>query len=123
MKPLFRPIQIETVDPLGIARGEAKPFQMVFSEAVTVGLTSVLGPSGARAAFYHLGLAVSADARKVHEGLAKFFGAGTQALEASILRELYSRLGMNFEPEESMTFTSFVAEARRIHSRRTGGSI
>lgn len=94
---------------------------MLFSEAVTLGLTGVLGSAGARAAFYHLQLTESADAEKVHDGLVGFFGAGAQALEASILRELYSRIGSPFDSDVSMTFSGFVTEAKRMHSKRSSG--
>ena len=97
-----------------------RPFPALFSEAVTVGLADVLGSAGARAAFFHLRLTQPSDAEEVHEGLVSFFGAGTQALEASILRELYARVGSSFDPEESMTFMAFVTRARKMHSKLGG---
>lgn len=96
---------------------------MLFDQAVTVGLTGVLGSSGARAAFFHLGLTGSADANRVHDGLVEFFGTGAQSLEASILEELYARVGASFDSGVSMTFAGFVAEARRVHAKRKGGTI
>lgn len=95
-----------------------RPFQAMFNQAVTVGITEVLGSAGANATFYHLGLEQSADPRRVHERLVGFFGAGTQALEASILRVLFARIGSQFDPGESMTFVGFVADARRLYGRR-----
>ena len=100
---------------------QTKPFQLVLHEAVSTGLTEVLGPSGARAAFFHIGLTQATDAQKVHEGLVGMFGTGTQSLESSILRELFAKVGSTFDPGESMTFTRFVADARRIHSKLKRG--
>ena len=119
----MKPVQFQLASARAMGATMAGTFQMLFNQAVTMGLTDVLGATGARAAFFHLGLSDSSDAKKVHEGLVHFFGSGTQALEASILRELYSRLGSRFDPGVSMTFSGFVNEARKLHSRATGGTI
>ncbi len=118
MKTSLRPSQVQAASEALVAG--VRPFPEVFSEAVTVGLADVLGSAGARAAFFHLRLTQPLDAEEVHEGLARFFGAGTQALEASILRQLYARVGSSFDPQESMTFMGFVARAREMHSKLGG---
>ena len=94
-----------------------RSFQLVFHEAVTEGLTEVLGSSGARATFFHLRLNVSADANGVHEGLLRMFGDGARCLESSILRNLYARIGSTFSSEESKTFAGHVSAAKRLHAR------
>ncbi len=95
-------------------------FQMMLSDSVTVAMTDVLGSAGARAAFFHLGFNGSADAKHIHEGLVRVFGAGTQALESTILRELFARVGSRFEPEESKTFASYVGDAKKAYQRLKG---
>ena len=100
---------------------EGKSFQLLLHEAVVSGLTEVLGAAGARAAFFHLKLTEFATAAEVHRRLVGIFGMGTQSLESSILRNLFSRMGSSFEPEESMTFPDYVGVAKRIHARPRRG--
>jgi hypothetical protein len=88
-------------------------FTSVLRESVLLGLSDVLGSAGARAAFYHLKLPESATAAEVHTGLVRIFGMGTQSLESSILSILYAKVGMQFDPEESMTFADYVGIAMK----------
>lgn len=100
---------------------DAKSFQAKLHAAITRGLSEVLGDAGAKATSFHLGLTPTSTAAAVHDGLVKIFGSGTQALELSILRELYSAVGSKFEPEESKTFVGYVTEAKRVRPRKKEG--
>ena len=95
----------------------SRPFPAILREAITTGLVEVLGSAGAKAAFYYLDLSNTEDARQVHAGLVEVFGSGARALEVSVLRELYSRLGARFEPEGGRTFADYVLYAKRLHGR------
>lgn len=95
-------------------------FQTKLHDAVSKGLTEVLGEAGAKATSFHLGLKPSSSAASVHEGLVRLFGTGAQALELSILRVLYSDLGSAFKPEESKTFIGYVSDAKKIRPGKEG---
>lgn len=97
--------------------GRHEAFRLIFHEAVVSGLTGILGEAGARAAFFHLKFTEAATANEVHRGLVRIFGRGTQSLEFSVLGDLYARVGSAFEPEESLTFSEFVEEAKKRYSR------
>lgn len=101
---------------LALPSHDGRSFQLLFHEAVVSGVTEVLGSAGARAAFFHLKLIESADADEVHNGLSRIFGMGTQVLESSILKVLYVRVGSAFAPEESLTFSEYVAVAQKLYS-------
>jgi hypothetical protein len=95
------------------AAREGKAFQTLFNDAVLVGLTEVLGSAGARAALFHLRLSSGFGAAEVHKKLVDIFGMGTPCLESSILRTLYAKAGLAFDPGESKTFADYVARARK----------
>jgi hypothetical protein len=107
----------------GYQRGgrEGKAFQTLFNDAVVVGLAEVLGSAGARAALFHLGLMSGFGAAEVHKKLCDVFGMGTPCLESSILRTLYAKAGLTFDPEESKTFADYVAGARKDYLKKVEG--
>ncbi|MDE1854241.1 MAG: hypothetical protein KGI38_10930 [Thaumarchaeota archaeon] len=112
--------RLEEAQDSSANRSKVVSFQALLNNALTTALTEVLGAAGARATFFHLGLTESAGAGKIHDGLVRIFGRGTQSLEASILRELYTRLGTTFEPEESATFATYVNQAQKFHNKEKG---
>ena len=93
-------------------------FQMRLYRAITGGLSDVLGAAGAQATSFHLGLKPTTGAAAFHDGLVRMFGTGAQALELSILRELYSGLGSAFDPEESKTFVDYVSDAKKMRAEK-----
>jgi hypothetical protein len=95
-----------------------KAFPSILRESVVVALSDVLGSAGARAALYYVDLSDIADVKKIHRGLVDVFGAGAAALEAAILRELFSRLGYRFDPEESQTFADYINDAKKMVRRK-----
>ena len=95
-------------------------FQTRFYDAITKGLSEVLGEPGARATYFHLGLKPTSSAAAVHDGLVRIFGTGAQSLELSILRELYTALGSAFRPEESKTFVGYVSDAKKLRPEKEG---
>ena len=95
-------------------------FQAKFHDAIRVGLSEVLGEPGAHATSFHLALKPSSGPAAVHNGLVRVFGSGAQALELSILHELYSALGAVFRPEESKTFVEYVSDAKKLRREREG---
>lgn len=46
------------------------------------------------------------------QGLEKFFGSGAYMLEKSILTDLYSSFGFNFEENKGYTFVDYVTELK-----------
>jgi hypothetical protein len=97
---------------------DGRGFHSIFREAVLVALVDVLGTAGAKATTYYVDLSGAADVKKVHSGLVEVFGSGAAALESAILRELYSRIGRKFEPEESATFADYVGVAKKLARAR-----
>lgn len=100
---------------------EGKAFQTLLDDAVVVGLTEVLGSAGARAALFHLGFTNGFGAAVVHKKLGDIFGMGTPCLESSIIRALYAKAGLTFDPEESRTFADCVAGARKAYLKNAEG--
>lgn len=46
------------------------------------------------------------------QGLEKFFGSGAYMLEKTILTDLYSSFGFNFEENKGYTFVDYVTELK-----------
>ena len=92
-------------------------FFATLRESVLTALVDVLGAAGARATLYYIDLSESTDVKQIHTWLVVVFGAGAASLEAAILRELYSRLGLRFEPHDSRTFADYVSEVKRLSAK------
>jgi len=89
-------------------------FSELFAECFVVGLTNVLGPSGAQATIKHLGVSTSPDVDKIDEGLKKMFAVpGAKVIERQIIKVLFEKMNERFLEESRLTFSEQVEEVRR----------
>ena len=93
-------------------------FAKILIEAVDHGLR-ILGESSRKAILYHLERDYSVTKRKVPEhpeafrkGLESIFGAGSLVIERSILKYLYSKLGLKLEENRNCRFIDSLNRAK-----------
>lgn len=100
-------------------------FNELFGQSVVVGLTNILGKSGAEAILKNIGLGpFPTDPEGVEAGLvAVFQKAGARAIERQILKVLFDRVSERFLDETGDDFAKQVDEVRRrFGTAGTGGA-
>jgi len=102
---------------------EKKVFNEVLLEAVDEGLL-ILGESGRKAIYFHLQNSHSLKREDIPEkleifmnGLRKIFGLGAQAIERSIVRCLYSKLGLEFIERKDYDFLKYLDAAKNMSEK------
>ena len=95
-------------------------FAKVLIEAVDYGLR-VLGESSRKAILYHLEIDYSITRAMIPEhaeafakGLEGIFGAGSLVIERSILKCLYSKLGLKYEEKKNCRFIDSLNKAKAM---------
>jgi len=95
-------------------------FTKTLIEAVDCGL-QLFGESARKAIYFHLERDHSITREKVPEnieafvnGLENIFGAGALVIERSILRNLHSKLGLQYEEKKNFTFIDSLNRAREM---------
>jgi len=105
-----------------------KDFKRVLIEAVDNGLLA-FGDSPRSAIYFHLERSLKLRREEIPEkverfleGLENIFGPGSRVVEKVIVRDLYSRLGLEFEEKRNFEFQDYVRQAlkqlKRDMSRR-----
>jgi hypothetical protein len=105
---------------IGDLLDNSNDFSSILKEAISKGMTQILGESGARATAFHLEMSDSDydDPAKFHRKLLALFSAGAYALEKIVAEDLYSRLGLTPSPREANDFVTLVLNARRAYKAR-----
>jgi hypothetical protein len=92
-------------------------FKRVLIEAVDNGLLT-LGESPRSAIYFHLERnlhlkreEIPEKVEKFLEGLENIFGPGSRVVEKVIVKDLYSRLGLEFEEKRNFEFQDYVKQA------------
>lgn len=92
-------------------------FKKVFIEAVDNGLLA-LGESPRNAIYFHLERnlklkkeEIPEKVEKFLEGLENIFGPGSRIVEKVIVKDLYTRLGLEFEEKKNFEFQDYVRQA------------
>ena len=95
-------------------------FAKILIEAVDHGLR-ILGESSRKAILYHLEKDYSITRTKIPEhteaftkGLESIFGAGSLVIERSILKYLYSKLGLKYEEKRNCRFIDSLNKAKEL---------
>lgn len=97
------------------------PFNKVLIEAVNQGLKAILGKSGATVVLHHLKSSFSISMEQISEktasfaaGLEDLFGKeGASIIEASIVEELYTKLGLSYQRINGYSFEDYVKQAEK----------
>lgn len=99
------------------ARMNPENFKKVLIEAVDNGLLT-LGESPRSAIYFHLERnwqlkkeEIPEKVEKFLEGLANIFGPGSRVVEKVIVKDLYTRLGLEFEEKMNFEFQDYVKQA------------
>ncbi|MEM3464110.1 MAG: hypothetical protein QXL91_04525 [Candidatus Bathyarchaeia archaeon] len=102
---------------------EKKFFNEVLLEAVDEGLL-ILGESGRKAIYFHLQNSFSLKREDIPEkpeafinGLRKIFGLGAQAIERSIIKCLYGKLGLELREEKNYDFSKYLDDAKNASEK------
>ncbi|MGB9714351.1 MAG: hypothetical protein ACPLZC_05160 [Candidatus Bathyarchaeales archaeon] len=102
---------------------EEKVFNQVLLEAVDEGLL-IIGESGRNAIYFHLQNSCSLKREDIPEkpevfmdGLKKIFGLGAQAIEMSIVKCLYSKLGLEFRERKDYDFLKYLDDAKNASGK------
>ena len=78
-------------------------------------IQNILGRSGKEAMVFLLGeLDDLKDPAKLHSGLTKILGVHSTVLEKAIVKDLYRRLGLPYDPSKPFDFVVFVWSARSM---------
>ncbi|MGD8505695.1 MAG: hypothetical protein PVF15_03420 [Candidatus Bathyarchaeota archaeon] len=92
-------------------------FRRALIEAVDSGLQS-FGESPRSAIYFHLERnlklrreEIPEKVKSFHEGLENIFGSGSRAVETIIVRDLYTKLGLEFEERIDFKFQDYVRQA------------
>jgi len=95
-------------------------FDKTMLEAVDHALFS-LGESPRQAVYYHLNKSfkltreeIPADADEFSQALSTIFGPGAEVIEKIIVKNLYSKLNLNFEEKTSFEFVDYISLAREL---------
>jgi hypothetical protein len=98
-------------------------FEKTLLEAVDHALLS-LGESPRKAIYYHLDKSfklqreeIPADTDEFSHALNNFFGPGARVIEKTIVKNLYSKLNLDFEEKSSFEFVDYVSLARELAKR------
>ena len=96
-----------------------KKFNKVIVNTVDEELKKIFGETATLVIYGYLEDNFSLKREKIPEkielfsqGLEKFFGSGAYMLEKSILTDLYSSFGFNFEENKGYTFVDYVTELK-----------
>jgi len=98
-------------------------FDKVLLEAVDYALLS-FGESPRKAIYFHLNKSfklqreeIPKDADEFSQALNNIFGPGAEVIEKLIVKNLYSKLNLNFEEKNRFEFVDYVGLAREIARR------
>jgi len=98
-------------------------FEKTLLEAVDHALLS-LGESPRQAIYYHLNRSfrlqreeIPEDTNEFSQALNTIFGPGAEVIEKIIVRNLYSKLDLNFEEKTCFQFVDYVSMARSLMKR------
>jgi len=93
-------------------------------EAADEGLL-ILGESAREAIYFHLQKTCSLAREDIPNqpdifalGLEKIFGRGAKVVEESIVKSLYSKLGIRYKGMENARFTDYLNDAREHKTKR-----
>jgi len=99
-------------------------FEKTLLEAVDYALLTI-GETPRKAIYYHLekGFKLQRDdipdeADEFSQALSNIFGTGAKLIERLILKDLYSRLDLNFEEKTRFEFVDYVSLAREVAERK-----
>ncbi len=94
-------------------------FSNILLKSAKDALNRTIGESAAAAIdFYCDPSLLTEDPGKYSEDLAKLFGMGASILEDVIIKELFSRLGLQFKKQGDRRFTDYIAEAEEAYSSK-----
>lgn len=94
-------------------------FAELLRRCIVDGMEGLVGESATRSLFFHLKLGrYIKNSREFHRRLEKGLSRGAVVLEKNIAKELFRRLGIDYEEKESFEFKRYVEHARQIHARR-----
>jgi hypothetical protein len=92
-------------------------FRQALLEAVDTGLQQILGDSGRKATYFHLQRMYSLTREDIPNnpavfasGLEKIFGVGANVIEESIVKNLYSKLGIKYEKKKGARFVDYLQD-------------
>ncbi len=98
-------------------------FEKTLLEAVDNALLS-LGESPRHAVYYHLNKSfklqreeIPGDTDEFSQALNNIFGPGAEVIEKIIVKNLYSRLNLNFEEKTCFEFVEYVSLAKEVVKR------
>jgi hypothetical protein len=98
-------------------------FDKTLLEAVDHALLS-LGESPRKAIYYHLDKSfklhkeeIPADTSEFSQALNAIFGPGAEVIKKIILKDLYSKLKLDFEEKTSLEFVDYIGVARELAQR------
>jgi hypothetical protein len=103
-----------------------RDFDKLLLEAVDEGLSS-LGQSAKQAIYFHLEEDFNIDKQEIPSrindfasAIEKIFGLGANVIEILIMRRLHEKVGLHIKlhRSEDLTFTQYVAEAKRSFLER-----
>lgn len=103
-----------------------RDFDKILLEAVDEGLSS-LGQSAKQAIYFHLEEEFNIDKQEIPSkvndfasAIEKIFGLGANVIEILIMRRLHEKVGLHIKlhRSEDLTFTEYVAAAKRSFSEK-----
>ncbi|MBI2185051.1 MAG: hypothetical protein HYU39_08855 [Thaumarchaeota archaeon] len=102
-------------------RDEETRFEKMLSESILDVMIRVLGTSGMQAVLLNLELSrFAGKPRDFHRRLSHVFGDGAVALEAAIVKELYRKLGIQYNNDVSFDFLTSISSCKSIFVRKQG---
>lgn len=91
-------------------------FSEVLVKSVNEALKNLLGESAATAVnFYCDPCILTEDPDRYRESLERMFGIGSEVLLESMVRELYSQIGLSDQDERRVNFTTSVKKAEKTY--------
>jgi hypothetical protein len=114
----------ESLDsPSRLFRDEKMDFDKTLLEAVDCALLA-LGEEPRKAIYYHLNKRFSlqkeeipGDTDKFSQALNTIFGSGAEVIEKLIVKNLYTKLNLNFEEKASFEIDDYINLAREVAKR------
>jgi hypothetical protein len=97
-------------------------FQQVLRECIEGGLRGVVGEMGMKALLFRIECGQFIDnPEEFHRDLCLIFGEAAVILEKVVIRELFSRLGIEYEERGDFDFSAYVKHAKELFIAKSKG--
>jgi hypothetical protein len=96
-----------------------RQFPILLRASLSDVLESIFGRSGMEAVLHHVGQgSIAENPVEFQRRLSAIFGSGSEVVESQIVKDLYRRVGLRFDPAEKLGFGESVEKARKWYGGR-----